>query len=85
MGNKIPIKIARDIAEKYGYEQVIVLAMKQDEHKENWFYGWQTTYNKNKLKCKFLGKVASILSYNFKAFYSNKETTEEYFNKLPTY
>ena len=74
---EIPISEAKALSKKYGYDQVIILAQNYDS-KKKWFSGWRTTYNKDKTKCKFLGKVANILAYNFRAFYSNKKITGEY-------
>ena len=79
---KIPISEAKAISEKYGYEQVIILAQKESKTKKGWAEGWKTTYNKDRLKCKFLGKVAVILAYNFNILYFNKKVTEEYFKKV---
>ena len=82
MGTKIPISEAKKLAKKYDYEQIIILALKKSE-KQNWFDGWGATFNKNKTKCKFLGKIAAILHNNFRAFYSNEKMTEEYFARMP--
>jgi len=79
---EIPILEAKKLAEKYGYEQVIILALKQHSKKHDWFDGWKTTFNKDKTRCKFLGKVAAILAYNLRAFYSNESMTEEYYKKI---
>lgn len=78
---KIPIDEAERLAGEYGYNQIVILALKRSE-KSNWFYGWTTTFNQNKTKCKFLGRVASILANNFRAFYSNEKMTEEYHQKM---
>lgn len=74
---EIPIFEAKTLAKKYNYDQIIILALKKHD-KPGWFNGWQTTFNKNKIKCKFLGKVANILMYNFRSFYSNEKLTNEY-------
>ncbi len=78
---EIPIKEAKKLSEKYGYEQIIILALKSSK-KKNWFDGWSTTFNTDKQKCKFLGRIARILHYNLKAFYSNEEVTEKYFKQM---
>lgn len=80
--SEIPIKEAKLLARKYGYEQVIILGLKNSIKKANWFEGWATTYNEDKSKCKFLGKVAAILMYNFRSFYSNEKTTNDYYEKV---
>ena len=76
---RVPIKIAKEIAEKYGYNQVIIMAQNQ---LPNEFKGWITTYNKEKRKCSFLGKVAKILAYNFRTYYGNKKITDEHYAKM---
>ena len=81
MGTRIPIEEAKRIATEYNYEQVIILAQKKHK-KPNWPDGWVTTYNADKSKCKFLGKVGAILIYNLRAFYFNKKITEEYYKKI---
>ena len=83
MGVRIPIKEAKRIATEYDYEQVIILAQKKHEN-PNWLDGWVTTYNADKSKCKFLGKIGAILIYNLRAFYTNKKITEEYYKKCTT-
>ena len=82
MNKEIPISEAEAIAKKYKYEQIVILAQKQNDKKDNWFDGWATTFNTDKTKCKFLGKIAAILIYNLRAFYPNKKTTEEYYKKV---
>lgn len=77
---RIPILEAEKIAKKYGHNQVIILTLK--ENKGLILEGWATTWNKNKTKCKFLGRIAEILHYNFRAFYSNEEITNEYHKKI---
>ena len=76
---EIPISEAKSLATKYGYEQIIILAQKESKDKQNWLEGWRATFNKDKTKCKFLGKVATILAYNFRAFYSNEKLTNEHY------
>jgi hypothetical protein len=39
--DKIPIKIAQDISEKYGYAQVIIVALSDNDKQD----GWVTTYD----------------------------------------
>ena len=48
---RIPIKEAEQIAKKYEYEQIIILAMKKTK-KVDWLDGWITTWNIDKTKCK---------------------------------
>lgn len=81
MSKKIPIDEAKFLANKYDYEQIIILALKKSK-KKNWYDGWGTTFNKDNSKCKFLGKIACILSFYFRGFYSNIKRTEEYYKKV---
>ena len=84
MKNKeIPISEAKALAEKYGHEQIVILAM--NDGGNNNFLGWATTFNKFKSKCKFLGKIATILHNNLKSFYSNEEMTQIYYEKCRTF
>ena len=78
---KIPISELETLSNKYDYEQIIILGLKKSTTKLNWCDGWIATFNKDKKKCKFLGKIAEILAYNFRGFYFNKKTTEEYYKK----
>lgn len=78
---KIPIFEAKILANKYNYNQVIILAMKESK-KSTWLDNWATTFNKDKSKCKFLGKIAKILAYNFRAFYSDEKMTKKYYEKI---
>jgi len=78
---RIPIKEANNIAKKYGYAQVIILALKENNNKAT-YNGWRTTYNKDKNKCDFLGKIADILGFNLICFYNNEKVTEEYHKKI---
>lgn len=69
---EIPIYEAEKLAKEYGYEQVIILALKKAK-KPVLFNGWRTTFNIDKTKCAFLGKIAAVLINNFKFFYNAKE------------
>jgi len=82
MNKEIPIIKAEEIADEYGYDQVVILGLRESEDKPNWYHGWKTTFNRDKKKCKFLGKVADILAWNFRAFYSNKKLTNTTHIKL---
>ena len=75
---EIPIKEAEKIANKYGYEQVVILAIKP-HIKPDWFDGWTTTFNKDKNKCQFLGKVAAMLHNNLRSFYSNEKMAMDHY------
>ena len=55
----IPISAAKEIAEKYGYDQVIVIGRKVgiggNEH--------VTTYGRNKLHCNIASKCGDFIKY----------------------
>ena len=60
---KIPIKAAQEIAEKYGYDQVIIYARKvgdaPDPHGEH-----MTTYGVNKAHCEVAARIGDYLKYD---------------------
>ena len=75
---KIPIKVAKEISKKYGYAQVVIMAISDNEKQD----GWVATYNSDKSKCKLLGKVGSVLIKFIRGLYNFPETInkwEEYF------
>jgi hypothetical protein len=57
---RIPIGAARDIAEKYGYDQVVIYARKvgeePDPHGEH-----MTTYGRNKVHCDVAARIGKTL------------------------
>jgi len=59
MNHEIPIETAKNIAEKYSYDQVIIIARKVGvdggEH--------VTTYGKNKEHCSIAAKCGDFLKY----------------------
>ena len=82
MGKRIPIKEAENIAKKYGYEQVVILAQKPYKSPD-WADGWTTTYNIDKTKCKFLGKIGTLLISYLRGFYlRDEEVTDDYLEKV---
>lgn len=81
MGKEIPIVEAERIAKEYGYEQVVILATKKLKNK-NWFDGWTTTFNIDKTRCAFLGKVAAMLHNNLRSFYSNEKMAMSYYQDM---
>lgn len=56
----IPIVAARNIAEQYGYDQVVIYARKvgdaPDPHGEH-----MTTYGRNKVHCDVAGRIGDTL------------------------
>jgi hypothetical protein len=58
---KIPIKAAKEIAEKYGYDQVIVYARKTGDIKPHGEH--ITTYGKNKDHCNAAAQIGNFLKY----------------------
>lgn len=60
IGRPIPVSAAREIAKKYGYEQVVIYArLTGDEGLEH-----MTTYGVSKVHC----AVAAKIGYTLKAF-----------------
>lgn len=57
---RIPIRAAQDVAEKYGYDQVMIYARKvgddPDPHGEH-----MTTYGVTKAHCDAMARIASFL------------------------
>jgi len=57
---RIPIKAAQEVAEKYGYDQVMIYARKvgeaPDPHGEH-----MTTYGVNKAHCDAMARIAGFL------------------------
>jgi hypothetical protein len=58
---RIPIGAARDIAEKYGYDQVVIYARKVDE--VGFIHGGEhmTTYGRNKVHCDVAARIGKTL------------------------
>ncbi|MGE4552776.1 MAG: hypothetical protein AB7D57_06665, partial [Desulfovibrionaceae bacterium] len=81
-GAEIPVSEAKALAEKYGYEQVVILTLRPHEDLPNWFMGWATTYNTDKKRCGFLGKIAAILHNSLRALYADEATTLRYHAQL---
>lgn len=53
----IPISVAKEIAHKYGYDQIVILgrAVMEGEH--------VTTYGKNKVHCGIAASMGDFLKY----------------------
>jgi len=54
---KIPISAAKQIAEKYGYDQVVVIARAVGEGEH------VTTYGKDKANCKVAAQIGDFLKF----------------------
>lgn len=65
---RIPIKAARQIADAYGYDQVMVYARKVGEGEH------MTTYGVNKEHCSAIARVASFLQREIMGWTKNSET-----------
>lgn len=76
MGMRIPIKVATEISKKYGYDQVVITANNPNDE------GWVTTHNKDKKKCKLLGKIGHILCHNLKYFCHHEEEVERFYKRV---
>lgn len=57
---KIPIKAAKQIAEIFGYDQVMIFARKVGEGPDSG--EWMTIYGVNKQHCDAMGQIASFLN-----------------------
>lgn len=56
----IPIKAAQEIAEKYGYDQVVIIARKVgDEGLEH-----VTTYGRDKANCDVAARIGDFFKHN---------------------
>ena len=53
---RIPVALAKQIANKYGYEKVVIFAITKDEPKERYMF-WVTTYGKTKALCEVAAKT----------------------------
>jgi hypothetical protein len=72
---RIPIYEAKALAEKYGYDQIVILG-KVDKPNAPTFKGWSATFNKDKSKCKFLGIISKLLSYALEAYYNDENVVK---------
>ena len=61
----IPIEVAKEIAEKYDYDQIIIVARKVDSHEH------VTTYGKNKTHCDIAAKCGDFLKYKIMGWYKD--------------
>ena len=55
---RIPIARAKEIAQEYGYEKVIILGITK---RENRFKFWLTTYGKDKKLCALAKEIGDFL------------------------
>jgi len=69
----IPVLSAKNIAQKYGYDQVVIVARKVGndgcEH--------VTTYGRNKKHCRVAGKVGEFLKYKIMGWHKENKTVHE--------
>ena len=64
---RIPIKAAREISQKYDYDQVIIIARKVgDKGGEH-----VTTYGKNKVHCKIAAGIGNYVKYEIMKWLNN--------------
>ena len=72
---RIPIVAARDIAEKYGYDQVIIYARKvgddPDAHGEH-----MTTYGRDKEHCAVAARIGDFLKYKIMGWVKTPTRTD---------
>lgn len=71
----IPVKAAREIAQRYGYDQVVIIARKPgsglEEHGEH-----VTTYGTNKEHCDVAARIGEFLKYKVMGW--RREQTREH-------
>lgn len=66
----IPIKAAQDIAKKYGYEQVVIVArMTGKDGGEH-----VTTYGINSIHCNVAAQIGNFFKYKLMSWERDKET-----------
>jgi len=65
----IPISAAKDIAKKYGYDQVVIVARSVD-HGEH-----VTTYGKDKANCDVAARTGDFLKYKIMGWRKDNETS----------
>ena len=63
---KIPIKAAKKISDKYGYDQVIIVARAVG------FGEHVTTYGKDKVHCDVAAKIGDFLKYKIMGWSNEK-------------
>lgn len=71
----IPISAGRHIAEKWGYDQVIIIARKVDtEEKKGGEH--MTTYGVNKLHCKVIAKAGRFLQEKVMGWFADENNID---------
>lgn len=69
---RIPIKAAKEIAHKYGYDQVMIYARKVGESPEP--HGeHMTTYGINRIHCAAMAKIGNFLKYKIMGWVKENE------------
>jgi hypothetical protein len=69
MTEPIPVKAAKEIASKYGYDQVVILARKTGDN------GLEhvTTYGTDKTHCKIAAAIGDFLKYKVMGWTSEQK------------
>jgi hypothetical protein len=65
----IPISAAKQIAEKYGYDQVVVIARAGDNGGEH-----VTTYGKDKLNCGVAARIGDFLKFKVMGWVADNDS-----------
>jgi hypothetical protein len=76
LAQEIPISEAKRIAEKYGYDQVVILSTSATAP------GGATAFNTDKKKCGFLRKAAAMLHTNLRSFYADESVAMDYYRQM---
>lgn len=68
----IPIKAAEDVAKKYDYDQVVIIARKTGKNGGEHV----TTYGKNKEHCKIAAHIGDFLKYKVMGWEKDNEKVD---------
>jgi len=79
---RIPISAAKAVAEKYGYDQVMIYARKVGEAPSP-FGEHMTTYGVNKAHCSAMARIASFLQREIMGWTKSDEIEAESSNTVP--
>jgi hypothetical protein len=70
---KIPITAARDVAERWGYDQIVIVARKVGENGGEHV----TTYGVNKANCEVAARIGDFFKYRLMGWLRDAERTIE--------
>jgi len=70
----IPISAAREIAKKYGYDQVVIVARRVSETDSEVGGEHVTTYGRDKANCAVAAQIGDYLKYKIMGWIKTEET-----------